>query len=152
MVASVQMSLNLSQHFGKNVKCLDPQNVKNFPSLELQGQCTPSMQNRSVPGMLTGLELRKPELTRPCGMELPEQLRDFPPSPRPEQFRDFLLSEKPLDCWDLLPSQRSKMLISSKPEKITRLIRKKIRQIFLIDFKFQHIRDTRINNTLKRKS
>ena len=64
------------------------------------------MQNLSVPGMLTGLELRKPELTRPCEMELPEQLCDFPPSPRPEQFRDFSPSEKPLDCRDLLPSYR----------------------------------------------
>jgi hypothetical protein len=76
-----------------------------------------SMPNVSVPGMLTGLELRKPELTRPCEMELPEQLRDFPPSPpRPEQFRDFSPSENPLDCRDLLPSYRSVMLISSKPE------------------------------------
>jgi len=66
--------------------------------------------------LLTGLELRKPELTRSCEMELPEQLRDFPPSPRPEQFRDFSPSEKPLDCRDLLPSYRSVMLISSKPE------------------------------------
>jgi hypothetical protein len=75
------------------------------------------MPNVSVPGMLTGLELRKPELTRPCEMELPEQLRDFPPSPpRPEQLRDFSPSEKPLDCRDLLPSYRSVMLISSKPE------------------------------------
>jgi hypothetical protein len=68
--------------------------------------------------MLTGLELRKPELTRPCEMELPEQLRDLPPSPpRPEQLRDFSPSEKPLDCRDLLPSYKSVMLISSKPEK-----------------------------------
>jgi hypothetical protein len=75
------------------------------------------MPNVSVPGMLTGLELRKPELTRPWEMELPEQLRDFPPSPpRPEQLRDFSPSEKPLDCRDLLPSYRSVMLISSKPE------------------------------------
>jgi hypothetical protein len=83
-------------------------------------KCLPnylSKPKESVPGMLTGLELRKPVLTSPCEMELPEQFRDLPPSPSPEQLRDFSPSEKPLDLRDLLPSYRSVMLISSNPSK-----------------------------------